>query len=471
MVDLMTRDASKFQLQSWYFYGQSYFGNLHVILYTPFYWLFGGGVEKLQVYEHFVYWLSALVFFSTLPKYRWGATIVYGLGYFFLTVRFHALTYAQTYPFVIFLLACSYWLTHRGLARFYRARESFGVGLLTTLSLWHNILYLPVIGVYALSFGFTYFRRKDVRPDKYLLHQLAALGTGLGLGLIPLLLATRSTEGDNLGWFGASQSGEFVSSAKYWLREIVLYFTYGLEYSGLSQIKEAFLLNPLVVFLQFAGAGIILVFLASALFWVARHPRQEAVLGLWIVIIGLAIFRRGVSSESEVFLYGRYLLFWHGLIWLAVAKYCLAAFEQANGGWSTVVARFGGGFVSLYALVFAFTLHATAYTGLQSYQTLYTSLREYGIDYLYCEDYYMPCLSLVGQFGDEATVQILQSPPEKKYLSRNPQAFQVVDQALEAGEVVHALTQKNNRRLPREQVLGEYVVRGSVYELYTVSNE
>ena len=469
MIDLIARDGARLDVQSWYFYGQAYFGNLYVLLYAPLYRLFGAGVGSLQAYEHLLYWLSGVVLLATLPRKTWLSTVVFGLGFFFLN-RFYAYSFSHTYPFILLMLSLAYWLTYRGFGEYYREYQAVLVGVLSGWSFWHNPIYLPVLLVYGVSLLTTYRSCPRPAPRRYLLRQAVGLGGGLAFGLVPLLLGTWQTGGGNLEWFGTNQASGVVESIKYWLRDGLLYFAFGSEYASLTQMKEVLASNPTNFFMTMGVPLICVGLVLTAFGSLGRRWRQEGALLLWIVCVALLIFRKGVDGTQAPFTYGRYLFFLQGFGWLAVAKLLVAVQSASAATWTAVLARGGSLVAVLLALTTAGTQYTTAYKGTQIYESVYAALAPYDIKYLYCENFFNPCLGLVSQSDGDMTVQLLEDNAPYQSLSRNPHGFQRADAALDRGEVVYALTVKRPE-VERTGVFEEFTISGAEYEFYLVENQ
>lgn len=467
IVHTMNVDAANFDLRSWYFYGQAYFGNLHVVLYAPLYWLFGQDFANLEIYEHVIFWLSGYLLFTTISKPHWLTTFIFSFGFFFLN-RFSFYSFAHTYPFVVLLLVISYRLTRPGFTRYFYRAEAFSIGLLTSLSLWHNPIYLPIIGVYAVAL-FRQISFAETTPTGYWQKQLGSATAGLGLGIIPLWLAARSTMGENLAWFESNQAaGSVFDSIYYWVREVLLYYVPGRPYATLGEIWRAFADRPNLVLTQLALPLICLGLGSFAVFFICRNYRRYPALLLWISCISILLFRKNVGSIDPLFTHGRYLFFLHPFLWLAIGQTINSYLRKVTLTWSKAAISMTAGCVLVFTLSEVLTNYTTIYQGQHAYQYVYTELEPYEVEYLYCQNFYDPCYGLYVTTERDWQVQILE---DSLPLARNPHTVGVVDRAFAEGETVYALTPIEQDHVDRTEVLEKFQINGTEYEFYQVTSK
>jgi hypothetical protein len=455
MTGLMVKDVIAGKFYTWYFYGQYYYGNLFVYIQSLLSIFTGVNDYTLYFWEFFFYALSVLFGLLSFKKPKLWLVPIFSFILFFFGRHLGFAYSIQGFSFILFILIFFLWW-FKSIIRDDKKigwQVLFFTSFMSTVSLWHNPLYIIIFPVLVLVVSYKSFMEKS-----YTLNWKTFVTSFIGgvLGLVPLFLATLEKKYTNLDYFVGNSTKSYEANIAYHTRDLFYFFQNERLLS--SENVKTFLksiLNNQIPDLQSYIPGLLILFalFGSVFIGLAYLKKDKAIVlnYIYITLISFLVITKSIPITEMPFFNLRYAFQNYFLVILTALEVC--ALSSSNF-------KFKGEFLETplnlftklvtsalvvmalsMSLVQARNMYAFAGRDLQYNQILYQDLKKLGVKNLFCYDYYQVCISLAFWGKEDGLIVELIDEP-----NRNPSSVNKVQEAAQKGEKIYSLVQARDYR-------------------------
>ena len=466
IMGLMVDDMSNGNFYSWYFYGQNYFGNFEPFILVPLTFVTGNTINSLYFWEYFFYFVSITLLLCTWEKRSRFQTFFAYLVLIFGVQHIFPFTYfPQGFAFVSMIILGFYLLFNKILTGKIKVNKwQFAiVGFFSALSIWHNLL----VAIIAPIFGIIIIGKLIDKSYELQLQDVLFGIMGAVLGIIPFVLATMQTGGENLDWFVSNTDSNKLYSLYYVSRDFFFYF---LNPSTIDQTNWFTLLQG--VFLRPRNLAGFLFLIAAILLLaknITKNFKESFTYILFFAFLLLLLIVKDYAPNSHIFYHIRYAVPFYSLLVFLIVYISFQLLKNKDSG--TLVRG-----MSLYCLMLLFSLvpitiikrYKTANTYSQFYENIFTAVTEkYDVQNLYCDNYYDVC-GTVAYLGKDLDFNVQMIDAVDSNVERNPRAKYKVDDAIASGKEILSLIRADKLR-EEHDVLEDFAMAPGAPVYYLIS--
>ncbi|GAB4143357.1 MAG: hypothetical protein OHK0017_00610 [Patescibacteria group bacterium] len=484
MLGMMAQDMAEGKFYSWYFYGQTYYGNLLPFVLSIPAKFHEVNLNFLIFFELFFYGISVAIGLSAIRKIQYwiipfGAFVLFAFG------NHTQFTYSiHGFSFVLFIIAIFFWYFKAIVRDDLKLNlfTFFSVAAITGISLWHNPLYLFLIA--ALGVIVIYKQKFEKVFQFKLKHGLAAVGGGL-IGLIPFILATISTNGQNLGYFFGNTSKTYWLNFRYLAYDFINIFSvFPTEDRSELTLVIKRIMNEEIRVLQpyLFNAFVILGVLTMVIFGLSLIKKDKglAVNYMFLFFLLVLLVVKQIPPDSAVYSNLRYAFQFYFFVILTLIEIFAVSFQRMSLGKQFFEKTQMGLRIVAAPLLLVLLVNATSQTRIdwlertniiQFNQMLYNDLQAMGAKRVACYNYFEVCMP-IAFWGRSSGMRVYGITEE----DRNPSGKHIFDDPNDKSPVYSIVPRfmvksnmeviKSYRQLP---VTPEYcLIRGNYLELSQV---
>lgn len=446
IIGTITKDFSSGKFYSWYFYGQSYFGNLEPMFLAIVTRITGNSINSLYFWEHFWYYLSLLLIFITIPKLKNWQTILAILSFFF-AVRYYDYTYyPQGFAFTLLIIISFYALFQKVYSEQIKfASWQFAlVGFITTVSIWFNPTVAIIFPIFLIIYGYHVYLKKETLNYVHFVWGFF----GLALGIIPFALAYFQGDGYNLKWFSTNKSSDIIANLRYYGIDLLYFFVSekSLKFGNTTEILKSTFLNLRNILGIFSSLLILGVTISSFKFW-----KENLVAILFLLFSSLLLLNKDLGPNTFLFDKIRYAIPTFTFILILV-------FSSMSIFYSKYKTELGNPKVfKVLTVITSIVLLGMTIISISKINSLYRNpnrepqlyevianklIYKYETKNLFCDNFYDLCMGISYVNKDKNfTVEVI-STADRDSL-RNPGSIGKVEAAYKKGEIVYSLVRED----------------------------
>lgn len=473
---LMAHDFLNGKLQSLYFYGQYYYGPLHVMLYAPILFFTGVSFWSMAFLDFTFYSLGILLI---ALKIKWGNSLqtIPFFSILFILNSFGYFPFWNGFGFLTFVSICIYLALDR--TNFFDEAGWFFISFITGLCLWMFQLHIFAVIAFGSLLGIALISKKiNFKNFKTLVSvkKVVLACIGFLIGLIPFIVAGIQTQWANLEWFTNNSNTSEISridAVIYYIRDAISFFVVPTtgplpNIDFISRENAQWIITDSY---RIMLAGVTLFFGALFAYSVLNYKKIKTELVIFLVV-GLLLIARSIDRPYEltyIFEYARYSVFLM-VIGITICFKNYVSLVQSNKWFSQIVSKIGFAAFVIIAISSVTTATRFRFNPViyeQSYVFINEDLKSRDINYLYCYDYYVVCaqLSFLSR-SDESHPTTIQIIDQYSLQPRDPYTKYKVDDALQDGQTIYSLIPENLYEYYREssELITDYPgPRGRLY--------